>query len=396
MFYTAIVVSNSDDSMTGIIEVYVPVIMAKQKKNDATPIKKVTRNQFNLLNDDIDEKSVSSVNTVQMNTIPAYPHAYRSEKHGIQIIPEVGDEVLVYFKDDNYSIAYYQYANAYKKGNSFDYGSLIDDSLNSQSPEKYVDHKILLKTKSDHILAFNDTEDSNGVILKAGGKHKVHLTTTDTDSSVKIETENGHSMLLDDINSGMFFKTKGDHALLLDDIEGGINLRTSLGFRVTLDDLKMRMQLVSPKGMGLEFDDITLKLRVDAQQTEVTAYQRILVSSKNMLDIESLSKMSMHSAQIETKADAKYSVESPVLELKSTGQATIDSKGTCDIKGQMITLDGQMISLGNGASSQVLKGTEFLTMFNTHTHTCPPMGGPSSPPIVPLTPSVLSTNVFVK
>lgn len=396
MFYTALVVSNKDDSLTGILEVYVPTIMAKQKKNDANPINKTTKNKFNLLNNDIDEGSISNVKTIQMNTIPAYPHEFRSDNHGTQIIPENGDEILVYFKDDNYSVAYYMFANSYKKGNKFNYGELIDDKENAENPEKYVDHKIILKTKSDHILVFNDTVESKGILLKSGGEHKIFLSNIEDDSSITIESKKGHSLKLDDTNDGLFIKSKGDHAVILDDAEGGINMRTANGFRVTLDDKKSKMQIVTPKGIGLEFDDNSIKLRIDAQTTEVTTMQKLLLSSKNEVSLEGTAKLNAKSAQMELKADAKFALQSPMVEVKADGSCKIESSGNTEVKGQMIVLDGQMINLGNGASSQVLKGTEFLTMFNTHTHTAPPMGGPTTPPIVPLTPSVLSTNVFVK
>ena len=36
-------------------------------------------------------------------------------------------------------------------------------------------------------------------------------------------------------------------------------------------------------------------------------------------------------------------------------------------------------------------GTQFITIFNTHIHTATAVGSPTTPPVVPLLPTVLSS-----
>jgi uncharacterized protein involved in type VI secretion and phage assembly len=72
---------------------------------------------------------------------------------------------------------------------------------------------------------------------------------------------------------------------------------------------------------------------------------------------------------------------------------TIESKGnriTVDSSGVIIQSAGK-IHLGEGASEALLKGNTFLSLFNAHVH--PTAMGPSGPPLVPLSPAVLSLKV---
>lgn len=79
-------------------------------------------------------------------------------------------------------------------------------------------------------------------------------------------------------------------------------------------------------------------------------------------------------------------VNGNTYETSSSG-ATLDSGGTIVVNAARVEVGG------SGLTEAMLLGMTFLTLFNTHTH---PTGvGPSGPPVVPLTPSVLSTKVFV-
>jgi uncharacterized protein involved in type VI secretion and phage assembly len=59
--------------------------------------------------------------------------------------------------------------------------------------------------------------------------------------------------------------------------------------------------------------------------------------------------------------------------------------------GQVVIQAASSIELGEGASEALIKGTAFLNLYNTHTHTTGV--GPSGPPTPPLDPSVLSQKV---
>jgi hypothetical protein len=67
------------------------------------------------------------------------------------------------------------------------------------------------------------------------------------------------------------------------------------------------------------------------------------------------------------------------------------------ISSQQIVLDGQVVQLGGSGGEPVVKGQSFLQLYATHTHTAPPLGGPTSPPIPQGEPaSSLSTAVQTK
>lgn len=51
------------------------------------------------------------------------------------------------------------------------------------------------------------------------------------------------------------------------------------------------------------------------------------------------------------------------------------------------------VEIGEGASEALLKGNAFMTYFNTHTHTSGGPGSPTSPPVAPMTPDMLSMKV---
>ncbi|MEE8295780.1 MAG: phage baseplate assembly protein V [Sphingomonadales bacterium] len=61
------------------------------------------------------------------------------------------------------------------------------------------------------------------------------------------------------------------------------------------------------------------------------------------------------------------------------------------VKGATVTIEGQQVILGGSGGEPLIKGTSFMTFFNTHMHTSGPPGSPTTPPVVPMTPGQLST-----
>ena len=82
-----------------------------------------------------------------------------------------------------------------------------------------------------------------------------------------------------------------------------------------------------------------------------------------------------------------------VLVETSAGQSvTLDNAGTVTVKGSIsVTVDAPQIKLGAAAAEALLKGPQFLALFNTHVHTCTAPATPSTPPVPPVPPTVLST-----
>lgn len=78
------------------------------------------------------------------------------------------------------------------------------------------------------------------------------------------------------------------------------------------------------------------------------------------------------------------------ITLKTQGVSVVMDPSGITLKAPKTTIDSPSIELGAGAFEQLIKGTTFLTLYNTHTHpTAAP--GPPSPPTPPAPPSVLST-----
>lgn len=419
MFYTATVVDNIDETCSGVIEVYVPAIMTKQKKG-AEPETVSVKNKFEIQNSDLSQSMIDNVELESRNSIPAYPFSMGGGDHGIQLIPEVGDRVMIFFKDNNYSVAYYMYANPYIDGSRLKYEELIDYKEHAENPAVYMKHKVLFLSKNKDLIMVDETSDFNGIFFRSSGGHKIKMSTTEDSDGFIIETAKGHQIMIDDTNEGMFMKSAKGHSFIIDDAEGGINIKTSNESRLTIDDNKKLIQIVSANGIGLEFDDNNNKLRIDSQDTEITTKGNLKAESQDAISISSKNKIDEKANEISIEAQSNYNLKANsniVMEgsskvemkagqleitvngtakIKSSGNVEIESSGACKVKGQMITVDGQQISLGEGAASQLLKGTEFLTLFNTHTHTAPPMGGPTTPPTVPLQPTVLSQVVKTK
>lgn len=72
-------------------------------------------------------------------------------------------------------------------------------------------------------------------------------------------------------------------------------------------------------------------------------------------------------------------------EIKAAGSGVeIKSSATVNIEGAMVTIAGS-------GGEPLIKGSTFLSLFNSHVHNATAPGAPTSPPVVPLTPAVLTT-----
>ena len=55
----------------------------------------------------------------------------------------------------------------------------------------------------------------------------------------------------------------------------------------------------------------------------------------------------------------------------------------------VVNIEGSQVTVAGAGGEPMIKGTTFLSMFNSHTHVTGV--GPSGPPVPPLTPAVLTT-----
>ncbi|HWS89099.1 MAG TPA: phage baseplate assembly protein V [Pyrinomonadaceae bacterium] len=133
-------------------------------------------------------------------------------------------------------------------------------------------------------------------------------------------------------------RTKGQHEFLLDDTPGkeSVRLKTNGGHTVQLDDVAKTVTVKTASGQEVTMEDSGGKV------------------------------------SIKTSGGQSITMDASGIKLTATN----------------ITLSGTSISLGEGAAMPLVLGTALLAAFNTHIH--PTAVGPSGPPVVPLTPAVLS------
>jgi uncharacterized protein involved in type VI secretion and phage assembly len=85
--------------------------------------------------------------------------------------------------------------------------------------------------------------------------------------------------------------------------------------------------------------------------------------------------------------------EGASIVIEKSGKITVDSSqgAKVTLDGSRATVDASQISLGQGASQQLVLGNAFMALFNAHVHTSSPSGGPTTSPVTPMTPTILSS-----
>lgn len=81
------------------------------------------------------------------------------------------------------------------------------------------------------------------------------------------------------------------------------------------------------------------------------------------------------------------------IETQRGDKVSLNSGGVT-IHSQTVKIEAaQSLELGVGATEALVKGQSFMALFNAHTHTSGMPGSPTSPPVAPMTPDLLSTKV---
>jgi uncharacterized protein involved in type VI secretion and phage assembly len=151
-------------------------------------------------------------------------------------------------------------------------------------------------------------------------------------------------------------RTESGHVLSFSDEDGAeaVTLTTSAGAELLMDQ----------EGSVALTDKGGATVTLDAQAGEI----RVEDANGNSLVL---------SASGITATDAAGNE----IALASSG-VTVKSSAT-------ISIEGSMVQVAGAGGEPLIKGSTFLSMFNTHTHGS--AVGPTSPPVVPLTPAVLTT-----
>ena len=75
----------------------------------------------------------------------------------------------------------------------------------------------------------------------------------------------------------------------------------------------------------------------------------------------------------------------------AAGEQVVLESGKVTVTAKQVTLNASKVELGPSASQSLIFGEAFMTLFNAHVHTSSIPGTPTSPPVTPMTPAVLST-----
>jgi len=117
---------------------------------------------------------------------------YASEEHGSWSLPEVGDEVLVYFENGNLDFPIVMgslYSNLRKPPTS---GIDGDHNSNNQNTLRFM------KTKSGHTLAFDDSDGKRGITLKDKDNRRLEIQSAD--KKIILSDENDNCITIDGPN----------------------------------------------------------------------------------------------------------------------------------------------------------------------------------------------------
>jgi uncharacterized protein involved in type VI secretion and phage assembly len=135
-------------------------------------------------------------------------------------------------------------------------------------------------------------------------------------------------------------RTQHGHELLLEDTQGAerVWLKTEQGHELTIDDVAGTLKAATQGGAS------------------------VLIEKSGKVTID-------------TSAGAKITLEG--------SNATVE--------GAQVQINSSSISLGNAASQKLVLGDLFMTLFNAHVHTSSVPGSPTSPPVTPMTPTMLSS-----
>lgn len=154
------------------------------------------------------------------------------------------------------------------------------------------------------------------------------------------------------------FKTESGHVLSFNDTEGEeeVKLLTATEAEVLCD----------PDGSIILTDAAGATVTLNAADGELSVAD---ANGNSMV-------MSSSGIECEDANGNKISASASGVEVKSSA--------TVNIEGSMVTVAGS-------GGEPLIKGTTFLSLFNSHIHNATAPFSPTSPPVVPLTPTVLTT-----
>jgi phage baseplate assembly protein gpV len=156
---------------------------------------------------------------------------------GSWFMPEVGDEVLVAFNQEDVQ-------------HPFIIGFLWNGQ--DKPPSKDISTKVRrLRTVSGHQIDFDDIDGEEKITITTKGGHKILMDDTPGSGKVSISTNGGHSIKMDDSPSsmGVSIDTNGGQKVDLQDLPPSVTIQTTAQNQVIVSDVPPGITINAPTGI---------------------------------------------------------------------------------------------------------------------------------------------------
>ena len=176
---------------------------------------------------------------------------------GSWFMPEVGDEVLVAFNQEDVQ-------------HPFIIGFLWNGQ--DKPPSKDISTKVRrLRTVSGHQIDFDDIDGQEKITITTKGGHKILMDDTPGSQNVSISTNGGHQIKMDDTpgSGSVAVTTTGGQEVKLQDLPPSVTVQTTAQNQVIVSDVPPGITINAPTGI----------LNVSCMMANVTANSALNVSA---------------------------------------------------------------------------------------------------------------------
>jgi uncharacterized protein involved in type VI secretion and phage assembly len=170
------------------------------------------------------------------------------------------------------------------KDRGFHYLPEVDDEALVAFQHGMVDHPMVLGFLHNGVdLPPDDGVDQHVRRLKSVAGHVLEFDDRDGKESVRLHTNDGHQLELNDAKAEIELHTAAGHKLRLQDQPGQIQLSTSGGTTITMDDTPSKIELKTTAGVTVTISDTGgVSVSAPVGPVEVTSLSASVTASSSM------------------------------------------------------------------------------------------------------------------
>jgi hypothetical protein len=293
------VIINEDPLMEGRVGVWIPKLMPFSKKYEAPVINTETLDNSIINNQDPPsfEGDVLSVNylwvrplsrvqrekgkkhfSVNDNKIEEYEQEIETQTVGGNFcVPRIGQEVLIFFLDEDPKKGYYMPLSPTILGEVIE-GKHVYNQDNWKDTKKKPNIEVIREYWNGNIIEIDTNENTNtfSIVFDDGSGsigHRFRIEFNKDKSSMELSTKDGNSIFLDETNENIRIFTKNGHDCILDDKNKKIEVNTSGGIQFLLDDNSKSIKLLASEQFLAEIK----KAIIDASVAEICGNSHPLI-----------------------------------------------------------------------------------------------------------------------